>query len=355
MGVNKLLNSIEEGKQGKNIGISTGLPDIDKVLYGIQRRYIYTVGADTSGGKTSLALDIFVYNVLKNAGDKKVYILYYSFEMAAEVLYAKLLSRYIWDEFGEIITFEDILSLTKPLIQKQLNTINKCVDWLKKLETHLTIYDKPLAPNAIYGTLKEWLRRFGEFISINEYKEDYIENDESVYKIALIDHVGLIGGQGSKKERIDTTVDYFIYFRNKCSLTGIFIQQLNRGQKSMDRKLNGYELVQLDDFKDTSGTTDGSEVVLALYFPYREKIPKCEGYPIQNILKDRFRLLMVIKNRYGRSDVNKGLTFHGEISMFKELPRPDEISDYSKYLDLEKHTTDNLNTLDNDNDNVFKF
>lgn len=47
-------------------------------------------------------------------------------------------------------------------------------------------------------------------------------------------------------------------------------------------------------FKDTSGTTDGSEVVLALYYPYREKIPRVEGYPIQNVLKDRFRLVMVL-------------------------------------------------------------
>ncbi len=137
-------------------------------------------------------------------------------------------------------------------------------------------------------------------------------------------------------------------------MTGIFIQQLNRGQKSMDRKLNGYELVQLDDFKDTSGTTDGSEIVIALYYPYREKIPKVEGYPIQNILKDRFRLVQVLKNRYGRSDVNKGVTFHGEIGMFKELPRPEEISDYSKFLDLtdaeikiddEKEKENNMFTL----------
>ena len=42
-----------------------GLPALDKVLYGIQRRYIYTIGADTSGGKTSFGLDIFVYNLIK--------------------------------------------------------------------------------------------------------------------------------------------------------------------------------------------------------------------------------------------------------------------------------------------------
>ena len=49
MGVSKLLKSIEDGKSGKNIGISTGLPVIDKILYGIQRKYIYTIGADTAG------------------------------------------------------------------------------------------------------------------------------------------------------------------------------------------------------------------------------------------------------------------------------------------------------------------
>lgn len=275
--------------------------------------------------------------------------------MAAEVLYAKLLSRYIWDTFRTVVTYEDILSLTKPISQEHLEIVNKCIDWLRMLEKIITIYDKPLTPNMIYGTLKDWLKKFGTFIPINEHKEDYVENDESEYKIALIDHVGLISGPGSKKERIDITVDYFIYFRNKCGLTGVFIQQLNRGQKSMDRKLNGYELVQLDDFKDTSGTTDGSEVVIALYYAYREKVPKPEGYPVQNILKDRFRLIQILKNRYGRSDVNKGVTFHGEIGMFRELPRPEEISDYDKYLILEEHKTDNLNTLDNENDDVFKF
>jgi hypothetical protein len=62
----------------------------------------------------------------------------------------------------------------------------------------------------------------------------------------------------------------------------------------MDRKLNNYELIGLEDFKDTSGTTDASEIVIALYFPYREKIARCEGYPIQNVLKKRFRLCQIL-------------------------------------------------------------
>ena len=64
MGTSKLLQDIEAGSKGRNIGISTGLPVIDSIIYGIQRRYLYTIGADTSSGKTSFALDIFVFNLL---------------------------------------------------------------------------------------------------------------------------------------------------------------------------------------------------------------------------------------------------------------------------------------------------
>lgn len=87
-------------------------------------------------------------------------------------------------------------------------------------------------------------------------------------------------------------------------------------------------------FKDSSGTTDASEIVIALYSPYREKIARCEGYPIQSVLKSRFILVEIIKNRFGRSGVNIGTTFHGEINLFRELPKPEEIGDYEPYLNL---------------------
>lgn len=105
-------------------------------------------------------------------------------------------------------------------------------------------------------------------------------------------------------------------------------------------------------FKDTSGTTDASEVVIALYYPYREKIARCEGYPIQNILKKRFRLAQILKNRYGQADVNKGIVFYGEIGMFAELPKPEQIADYEPYLDLnyQKKKEDS-----GENENIFKF
>jgi replicative DNA helicase len=357
MGVKRLLENIESGKKGRNIGISTGMTTLDSVIFGIQRKYLYTIGADTAGGKTSFAIDTFVYNLIKNGGDKNLAILYYSFEMSGDILYAKLLARRIYDEYGEVITYEDILSLTKPISNEQAALVEMATPWLLSLEDKVTIYDKALSPNGIYATCKQWLKRFGTFVDIAEHKEEYVEDDPSQYRVVVIDHVGLITGPGSKKEKIDLTTDYLISFRNKCGITGIFVQQLNRNAKSMDRKTNGYELIQLDDFKDTSGTTDASEVVIALYFPYREKIARCEGYPIQNVLKKRFRLCQILKNRYGQADVNKGLLFYGEIGMFAELPKPEDIGDYEPYLTLNKRPKilDIIEEKDVNENDIFKF
>lgn len=354
MGIDALNELVQRGKEGKNIGISTGMEKLDKVLYGIQRKYIYTIGASSGIGKSSFTLDVFIYNLVKNSNGIPIAILTYSFEMSKEVLQAKLASRYIWDNFHEIVTYEDILSLTKPISNYHLELYNKSREWLTKLTKIMTIYDKPLSPNGVYGTCKQWLKNFGEFTVIDEHREDYHELYPDMYKVVITDHISLLSGPGSKKEKIDLVADYMIYFRNKCGITKIFVQQLNRGISSVDRKTNGFELIGLEDFKDSSGTTDASEVVIALYSPYREKIARCCNYPIQNVLKDRFILIEVIKNRFGRSGVNIGSTFHGEINLFRELPLPDEIQDYEPYLDLMYNKEkDDENKIDDNN--VFKF
>lgn len=64
-------------------------------------------------------------------------------------------------------------------------------------------------------------------------------------------------------------------------------------------------------------------------------------------------MITKLKNRFGKSDVNKGVVFHGEIGMFRELPKPEEITDYSEYLILTG--ADKSTTIDNDDRNVFKL
>lgn len=367
MGANQLLRNIKRGREGKNIGIPTGMSKLDAVTYGIQRRSLVVVAADQGSGKTSYSIASYVYNLYKNRGDKEVNILYYSFEMSGDTLFAKLLSLYIFDTFSKEITYETILSLTSPISDEDYDYIVKSEKWLFELEKVFTIYDKSLTPGGIFATCKEWLKLHGEFVQVDEHKENYIEHNSEAYKVVLVDHIGLVSGADTKKVRIDTTCDYLIYFRNKCNITGIIIQQINRNSKSVDRKLNGYELLQLDDLSDSSATGQAAEVVLMIYYPYREKVATCEGYPIQSTLKSRGRIIQVCKNRYGRSEVNVGASFFGEIGLFVELPQPKEITNYEVYTSLDKYRefkdqSNNLKTDENEeyetdmtNDNVFKM
>lgn len=74
---------------------------------------------------------------------------------------------------------------------------------------------------------------------------------------------------------------------------------------------------------------------------------KLQMYKIKNLYDNK------LKNRYGIPDVSKGLAFYGEISMFRELPRPEEISDYTEYLTLNPYVKDNYLEDNQTQTNIF--
>lgn len=244
---NSLFKNILDGKNGRNIGIPTGLPVIDSYTYGVQRSYLITVFADSGAGKTTYTLFSYVYAPLMYAleTNSPLSLLYFSFEMSAEALFAKLLSLYIWDTYKQIIPFDEILSLKTPISDEKFKIIVDAKGWLEKIEKMMTIIDKPISSNQIGAALREWNSKYGTFVPAKNGQEDYIPNNKDMMKIAILDHVKLIAG--GTREAIDQTCNEFIYYRNKCAITGVFVQQANRQSKSMDRRNGGFQLLQLDD------------------------------------------------------------------------------------------------------------
>lgn len=332
---NRLYKIIERGKEGSNKGLSTGLPKLDKIIYGIQRRCFTTIGGDTGSGKSTLALYMYVYRplteMLENGED--VQVLYFSFEMSAEVLFAKLLSLRIFDKYKRIITYESIMSLTAPISDEDYHFVEKAKEWLETVEERISIVDKALSPDQIEDVLRQFHEALGKFKRIDDISESYTPENPLGYRIVVLDHAGLINGPN--KPSIDATCETFIKYRNMCSMTGVFVQQLNRNFKDMARKNSVYDMVQLNDFADSSGPAQGSEIVIALFDANREKKKTCQGYDI-SALEDRFRAILVLKNRFGLSNKLIGVNFFGEIGYWRELPKANEINDYGKYLYLLK-------------------
>lgn len=349
--VDNLFNDILQGKHGKNKGIGTGMPKLDSITYGVQRRWFTVIGGDSGSGKSYYTLYTAVYKPYchylqckrTNAPIPNINFLLFSFEMSAEVLLARLLSMHIYDTYGRVISYSDILSFLTPISENDYNLIVSSREWLDELETLCTIIDKPVSANGLYGICKDWSRKFGEYRDINEHREDYMPKDSQQYLIVVVDHIKLLSvdGNSTSKQEIDKASNYLIYFRNKCNFTVYVVQQLNRNFKSMARRTEAsgvYAGIQLDDFSDSSGTIQSAEVVLAIFYPAREKMSKCCGYKICNGLGEKGRIISVLKNRCGVADKNVGTVFHGEIGMWKELPKPEDIDNYEDLISLTQHT-----------------
>lgn len=335
-----LFKNIYRGKQGLNKGLSTGIPKLDKVTFGLQRKYHYTIGGDSGAGKSTFALFSYIYKPLVQAlnGEIDAHFLIFSFELSSTVLFAKLLSLDLYDNYGVEVSYEDILSLTSIIDDKTLELIEKRKFWLAKAEKLISIVDKSVSPEYVDTVLKIWFCKFGKFSTIcdsqGEEQEIYTPKNPLQYTIVLTDHIRLTKSKGDIKTTIDDLCKVQIPYRNICEGTFINVQQLNRGFKAMDRRAGGtYQMIQLDDFDSSSASTQASEVVIAIFYPLREKMSKCEGYNIKE-LQDSVRILQLLKNRNGKSDKNIGVNFFGSIGLWRELPKPEEINDYEPYTKL---------------------
>lgn len=108
--IDELFDAIDSGRQGKNQGLSTGIPKLDEHIGGIQRGIYYLIYGGSGSGKSASTLYSYIYRPLKDNPDKDLLLLYFSLEMSSKVLLAKLLGLYIYEEYGVILSYKDIMS-----------------------------------------------------------------------------------------------------------------------------------------------------------------------------------------------------------------------------------------------------
>lgn len=344
-----LLKEIELGREGKSQGYSMGLPKLESIIDGITKGTMTIIGSNTGSGKSSFVLYAYVYRpLMEHLEDDNFKVFYASLEMNANMLFAKLLSTYIFEHYGKELTIKEILSRKRNyrLNDEDFKIVLEGLEWLKKVEKKVEVYDKSLTAKQLYAILLKRLESLGTFEESENRKIFKPKNPDLIYEVVL-DHVGILKPDGgTKKQEIDKTIAWLITLRNMCGISPTIVQQINRDQGNIERFKAGRTQITLNDFKESSDTTDGAEIVIALYNPNRDKLATYRGYDVKK-LGDLFRVITVLKSRYGTSDVEIGTNFLGMVNIWKELPLPNEIYDYDKYL-----TPDYLLNKDNENENV---
>jgi len=352
--VDSLYNKIENGRLGLNIGISTGLPKLDDVIGGVQKATYSLIFAGTSVGKTSWALYTHIYKPLREKlGDLSFRIVYYSLEMTAEVLLAKLLSLYIWEEYEIDISFSEILSRRERLSDDMYHYVVLGREWLEEVTKHLTIYDKSLSPAGLYANLKDYANKHGTFKETDN-TQVYTPNVENETVIVILDHIFLMraaAGQ-TQKEAVDLTSSFLIVFRNKCGYSPVVLQQLNRQASGIDRRKLEMTEPQLQDLKGSGNTAEDCDLAMALFSPFREKISSYLDYKIDK-LRDAFRSVIILKNRYGEVDKVIPLNFFGKVGIFKQIPKAEDIAPSQYYLYENLHPIVPVKTIEDTSDFAF--
>ena len=356
--VESLIEAIDRGRQGKAQGYSIGLPKLEQVIDGVCKGTYYLCGAESGVGKSSFMLYSFIYRpLMEHLDDNKFRISLFSLEMNSEMIMAKLLSTYIFETYKKRLSLKQLLSAQKGFILNDecYEIVKKCIPWMQKVESILTIYDKNASANSIYSHILKELESRGRFEE-SEKRKIYIPNDPDLIHLVVIDHIARIfPTQGNTlKQEMDLASKYLYSLKNRCGITPVVIQQLNRGIQGMDRRREGMVTPSTADYKDTNSTIEDAEIVLAIFSPNRLKLNTHRGYDIKQ-LGDRMRSIFVLKSRYGESDVEDFIYYDGKCNKWTELPRSSEINDYGVF-DNPRWYEDNIKGIeyveDSNNSNI---
>ena len=332
--LDQLWSQIEKGRKGDNVGKSTGMQKLDKVIGGIQPHRYYLVGAASSVGKTSYVL-YMMYNLLKQETDvSPVYFLYFSLEIGEDILLAKLLALYCAEEFGIYLTIDDILSFMTPLNDYAYDCLEKARLWLESVSKYIIVIDSIVSANSVYRHTLQFAETIGKFIQMGN-KKIYIPNNPKQLIIGVLDHFALIRCEEGRKlkEEIDTLSQYMVTLKRKLPLSWFALMQQNRESSSMDRRKADLSEPGLNDLKDTGNPAQDADVVLQLFFPFREKLSTYRGFKVlgDDGIGEVLRSTIISKNRYGIANRVICSGFWGSVGWFKELPDPDKNTDFTKF------------------------
>jgi len=340
------LAQIRSGLVGHNQGINFGLYKLSKYVPNIQPKRITTIAAGSGVGKTTLAIFMYIfspYEAMLRDPTIDYKCIFYSMEIDIVSVIAKLISMKIYHDH-QILVDPDTMFSRIPgftLSPTILSMIESYADYFSRLEEIVEFIDEPTNPTGISKRAEEFALESGYRVYYTregfECNADdparhhwlYIPNNPRQVRQILLDHSDCLKKEmdaRTSKDKIDLMCEKMVYSRNKYQVSWTVLSQLNRSLDAAERQMHtshkkNYELLLpgSSDLKGTGNLYESSDIVIYGFNPHDYGIPEFAGYRISD-LKDRFRIIGIMKNRYGRSNIMAGYGYIGEASFFAEIP-----------------------------------
>lgn len=356
----KLKNEIDKGQAGNSIWVPLHFPKMGQHV-GIGKSIYTIVGGMSGTGKTAftdLAYVLAPYSWMKKHKDKSditIRTLYYSMERSKTYKLGKWVSMRLFIKYGILM---DVPTLFKwglhrnKMSEEVYQKVIESFDYFDEMLDYVEIMDGTINPTGIYRGVQKYAETIGKIEEIpyttkeglQKYHKVFKQKDSNVITIIVLDHIGKLKGETSdgtflhpqSKQLLDKMSDYCgSEFRDFYGFSPVAVSQFNRGLEDTQRRTKTEMSPLPSDFKGSGNMYEDADVALALYNPYKLGDNNNLDYDVPKFVNsagfNRYRSCYVLKNSYGNDDVAFGFNFIGEVGNMIELPKANEITDYSKY------------------------
>lgn len=310
-----ILQRIDRGREGLNVGISSRVPLIDKYTYGTHMGRYYLMGADSGVGKSTIADFMYVLNAYMEAKKtgRRLYLFYYSFEISRQEKTLRWISFFVYLLRGASIPSDYIDGKITglPLTDAHYTMVKYATVYVEQMMKEIVFVEDPIHPTKIFHDLIEHhFEKVGKVIrklSTDTKKKGTITawepNDPLAITLVVMDHMALLQPEQGfdTKQTMDLMSKYIVALRNIFNLSFLGVQQFNTEMTTyhrMNKKGDGMIAPQRIDFGDSRYTFRDADVVFGLIKPAIYDVDTYMGYNIKE-LKSYFVAAHLMKNRYG--------------------------------------------------------
>lgn len=330
------LNYIKNRRENDINGIPTTFQSLKKILPAFDRNQQIILASNNGTGKTSFVWKYAVVDtinfLIKNSDKIDGHIYFVSLELTKDMVMIKLFQQLLYKKFNKTYPLDVFLSLTNNrLTDEELHFLE--VERKKLLEffdTKVTILDKN---NTVKGLSKD--------LSALIIKSNTVHN-EKFLNIIIVDTVNAIGlesGQTKTDAMKEWNQEYCLkLFRNELNCCIINIMQLDKQSQQKQFTVTGQKIEEKliptkDSIAGDKEASNSCSLMLALFNPTDFGLDSWNGYNVIKFEKG-FRMLYVLKNNFGETNVCVPFFYHGVSNSWQEITESPE--EFRKNPDLYK-------------------
>ena len=261
-----IMSEVDRGRNGLNAGAPMGLPKVESIIDGVTKSNYTLIISSSGSGKSSFSLFSFVYKpLMAHLEDDNYKVLFMSLEMSRTSMFIKLLSIYIFERYGKVLSYKEITSRKKNYVldEESYKLVLSCRDWIEKVSSKIEFYDKNVNADSMYAILHSRLEELGSF-SETSTRKIYTPNNPNLTYVVVIDHIGLLRPRTGRtlKQEIDLASSYLVTLREMCGISTVVVQQANREQGNQARLQSKMTSFTMNDSKDSGNTNKCKAVYL---------------------------------------------------------------------------------------------